>query len=65
MTESARVLSGLIHHFHNLSLFHGIGILFIQIFHELELIVVFILAILVLALTVNTIFTDSTRIFQV
>ena len=41
-------MTRLIHHLHELSLLHGIRVLFVQILHELELVIVFVLLLVLL-----------------
>ena len=48
MSESAAVLTRLIHHLHELSLLHRVRVLFVQILHELELVIVFVLLLVLL-----------------
>ena len=43
---SAAILSRSVHHFHELALLHGIRVLFVQVLHEKELVVIFIFLLL-------------------
>ena len=52
MSESAAVLTRLIHHLHELSLLHGVRVLFVQILHELELVIVFVLLLVLLIILI-------------